>query len=115
MEILESKAQVCFLPHWLPVGGSFNFYLRRGEGKNESSAGGDICREYLLLSHLHSMTVSPGDLGDLYLNTCFPASKSTGTNSGGRWLLVLAPRELFRAGGSFVILDRVGKAVVLFY
>lgn len=51
----ESKAQLCFLPHWLPVGGSFNFYLRRGEGKNESWAGGEICREYLLLSHLQTL------------------------------------------------------------
>lgn len=31
--MLESKAQVCFLPYWLPVGGSFNYYLRRRGGK----------------------------------------------------------------------------------
>lgn len=56
--MLESKAQICFLPHWLPVGDSFNFYLRRGEGKNESWVGGEFCREYLLLCLIcrHLMT-----------------------------------------------------------
>lgn len=41
------------------VGDSFNFYLRRGEDKNESWVGGELCREYLFLSHLQ--TLSPGD------------------------------------------------------
>lgn len=59
-------------------------------GQEEKSVG-SIC--FCLICRL-LMTVSPGDLGVLYLNTCFPDSKSTGTNSGeGRWLLVLAPRE----------------------
>lgn len=51
-------------PSLAALGGSFNFYLRRGEGKNESWVG-EFCREYLLLCLIcrYLRTVSPGDLG----------------------------------------------------
>lgn len=57
------------------------------------------------------MPVSPGDLGGLYFNICFPASKTlapTEKEEGGSW-----PRHLERL--LRVILERVGKAAVLFY
>ena len=52
-------------PSLAALGGSFNFYLRRGEGKNESWVG-EFCREYLILCLIcrYLRTVSPGDLGE---------------------------------------------------
>lgn len=100
--MLESEAQVCFLPYWLPVEGSFNFFIiftLEGRGGKKRLGGRRICFNDLFAD---TMTWPWGLRGDLYFNTCFPASNTLATTTkereeGGSWSRHL--EKLLRAWG----------------